>query len=114
MTSDNWNEVGAVSLVADSAFGESGSELILEKNGVRGPMPVLISNNSHTGTDAMHQITNYSASLKRLVELCRPSLIARLIPLTWRLVAAVRWFFRPGGLATRDGSVRAAAGSHCP
>ena len=46
--------MGAVSLVADSAFGESGSELILEKNGVRGPMPVLISNNSHTGTDAMY------------------------------------------------------------
>jgi hypothetical protein len=54
--------LGAVSLVADSAFGESGSELILEKNGVRGPMPVLISNNSHTGTGAIHQITNYHAS----------------------------------------------------
>lgn len=59
----------------------------------------------------MQQSTNYSASLKRLVKVCRPSLLARLIPLLWRVAAAVRLFFRRRGLAPRDGPVRAAAGA---
>lgn len=59
----------------------------------------------------MQQITNCSSSLKRLVELGCPSLIAQLIPLVWRLAAAVRWFFRPGDLASLNGSVRAATGT---
>jgi 2-succinyl-5-enolpyruvyl-6-hydroxy-3-cyclohexene-1-carboxylate synthase len=58
----------------------------------------------------MKQITNHSAAVKQITQLCCPTLIARLIPLLWRLVVAVRSFFRRRGLARIDGLLRATAG----
>lgn len=60
----------------------------------------------------MQQITRNAASLKQIIRLCSPSLVASLIPLLWQLVAAVRSFFRPRDHAGRHGPLRAAAGTH--
>jgi hypothetical protein len=58
----------------------------------------------------MQQITRNAASLKRLVSLCRPALIARLVPLLWRVAVVVRSFFRPPDHAPLDGPTGTAAG----
>ena len=58
----------------------------------------------------MLQGTKNTASLKRLVELCRPTLIADLLPLPWRMVVAIRSFFRPPSVTPLDGSLRTTPG----
>jgi len=59
----------------------------------------------------MQQITKNAAALKPIVQLGCPSLVASLIPLVWRVAAAVRSFFRPRDHARGHGPFRAAAGT---
>ena len=72
---------------------------------------VTLPNNS-IGTDAMNEPNNNQNSMKLLLTICEPLLIAKLLPLLWRLVAAVRSFFRRGGLAKLYQPIRIAAGVH--
>ena len=79
------------------------SRLVLEEIGVRAQMRGFgqLPNNP-IGTDAMNEFNNKN-SVKLLLAICKPSLVAKLIPLLWRLVVAVRCFFRRKDLAELHG-----------
>ena len=96
-----------------ASFGGWG-RLVLVKSGVRVPMLVLVRAIPALGTDAMKQITNYRGSLERIAQVCEPMLLVSVFRLVWQVVAAVRLFFRPRGVAGFDGSVRTTAGTHSP
>ena len=60
----------------------------------------------------MNEPNNNQNSMKLLLAICEPLLIAKLLPLLWRLVAAVRSFFCRRDLTKIDQPIRIATGIH--
>lgn len=53
----------------------------------------------------MQERNEFSRQLQQLIELASPKWLVELVPLIWRLVAAVRLFFQPRDYAAVDGPI---------
>lgn len=53
----------------------------------------------------MQERNESGKQLQQLIELASPKWLVELVPLIWRLVAAVRLFFQPRDYATVDGPI---------